>query len=358
LLFRGGSYWNNANKVNNPGAANHGDSTEGTSGGAGAITAYRTVNGGTGHVFENLRFLGISNAIGLYATGQCLIRNVIIQQVPNDVDGDAIKLDQNSGYQVPTGNGNETKPARVDQVRIENCIVDGSPDADIKNDRVKGLGLYNEMVTIFVTNCSFIRCKYGVFVNSSWDGDFLYFTNVEAERAQAEGWDFAGEGNYINMDSCFACTNGGSGVKIHSSFNGVINMSNLNARDNDDHGVMLECVAQQVNINNPVIGGNNKNNSGNHNGISIGSNTNNVSIIGGKCGGTTGDLSGTGNQYNGISVIDSNHHNIRIIGVNVTGNNVNGSGIGWQTSGDNVQANSNNFIQFCPGYTNGQTSFP
>ena len=120
---------------------------------------------------------------------------------------------------------------------------------------------------------------------------------------------------------------------------------------------MLECQAQQVNIYNPVIGGNNKNNSGNHNGINIGENTNNVSISGGKCGGTTTALSGTGNQHTGISVDGNNHSNMRFIGVNVQGNYNNGT-IGWQTSGGNVNASNDNFIQFCSGYTTGQTSFP
>ena len=341
LGFRGGNYWNNEGNDN-------GESRRGTTGGNGAISAYRTGNGGTGHLFENLRFLGITNSISLYGCGQCMIRNVIIQQVPNRHAGNCIKLDQNGAN-------------RIDQVRIESCIVDGSPDPSaenpyISNNNVRCFGIYNEMVTIFVSECSFIRGKTGVFINSSWDGDFLYFNNVEAERAQAEGWDIAGPGNYINMVNCFGSTNGGSGIKLHSTFNGVINITNFNGRDNDDHGIMLECQAQQVSIVNPVIGGNNKNNSGSHNGISVSSSTNNVSVIGGKCGGTTTDLSGTGYQHTGISVIGNNHHNMRFIGVNVTGNT--SSGIGWQTSGDNVQANSDNFIQFCPGYSTGQTSFP
>lgn len=341
LLFRGGDYFDNAGNVN-------GESRKGTTGGNGAISAYRTGNGGTGHLFENLRFQGITNSISLYGCGQCMIRNVIIQQVPNRHAGNCIKLDQNGSN-------------RIDQVRIESCIVDASPDPGaenpyISNNNVRCFGIYNEMVTIFVSECSFIRGKTGVFINSSWDGDFLYFNNVEAERAQAEGWDIAGPGNYINMVNCFGSTNGGSGIKLHSSFNGVINITNFNGRDNDDHGIMLECQAQQVSIVNPVIGGNNKNNSGSHNGISISSSTNNVSVIGGKCGGTTTDLSGTGYQHTGISVIGNNHNNMRFIGVNVTGNT--SGGIGWQTSGDNVQANSDNFIQFCPGYSTGQTSFP
>jgi len=337
LLFRGGTFWdsNNANL--------------GTTGGNGAITAYRTSNGGIGHLFEHLRFLGITQSIGVYGCGQCTIRNIIIQQVPNTDAGDCIKLDNN---------GNN----RIDQVRIDGCIVDGSPYPGQAspnytiNTNVRGLGLYNEMVTIFVSNSSFIRCKSGIFINSSWDGDFLYFNNVEAERANEHGWDIAGPGNYINMVNCFASTNNQSGVALASSFNGVINITNLNARDNNDHGININCLAQQVSIVNPVIGGNNRNDTNNTNGISIGSSCNNISILGGKIGGSSTDLSGTGNQYSGISVNGNGHTNMRFIGVNVTGNS--NSGIGWDASGTNVAAASDNFIKYCPGYSTGQTSFP
>jgi hypothetical protein len=339
LLFRGGTFWdsNNANL--------------GTTGGNGAITAYRTSNGGIGHLFEHLRFLGITQSIGVYGCGQCTIRNIIIQQVPNTDAGDCIKLDNNGSN-------------RIDQVRIDGCIVDGSPYPGQAspnytiNTNVRGLGLYNEMVTIFVSNSSFIRCKSGIFINSSWDGDFLYFNNVEAERANEHGWDIAGPGNYINMVNCFASTNNQSGVALASSFNGVINITNLNARDNNDHGININCLAQQVSIVNPVIGGNNRNNTNNTNGISIGSSCNNISILGGKIGGSSTDLSGTGNQYSGISVNGNGHTNMRFIGVNVTGNSNNG--IGWDTTANstNVSAASDNFIKYCPGYSTGQTSFP
>ena len=339
LLFRGGTFWdsNNANL--------------GTTGGNGAITAYRTSNGGIGHLFEHLRFLGITQSIGVYGCGQCTIRNIIIQQVPNTDAGDCIKLDNNGSN-------------RIDQVRIDGCIVDGSPYPGQAspnytiNTNVRGLGLYNEMVTIFVSNSSFIRCKSGIFINSSWDGDFLYFNNVEAERANEHGWDIAGPGNYINMVNCFASTNNQSGVALASSFNGVINITNLNARDNNDHGININCLAQQVSIVNPVIGGNNRNNTNNTNGISIGSSCNNISILGGKIGGSSTDLSGTGNQYSGISVNGNGHTNMRFIGVNVTGNS--NSGIGWDTTAGstNVSAVSDNFIKYCPGYSTGQTSFP
>ena len=48
--FRGGTYFDNAGNEN-------GESRRGTTGGTGAITVYRTVNGGDGLLLENLRFL-------------------------------------------------------------------------------------------------------------------------------------------------------------------------------------------------------------------------------------------------------------------------------------------------------------
>ena len=85
--------------------------------------------------------------------------------------------------------------------------------------------------------------------------------------------------------------------------------------------------------------------------------SNYIYISGGKVGGVTEDLGGTGPQDYGINVNGNDHDHIRIIGVDVT-DNQESVGILWTTSGGNVDAASDNFIQFCPGYSAGQTSFP
>ena len=169
--------------------------------------------------------------------------------------------------------------------------------------------------------CHSVSSKGYVYTDSSWKGDFLYFNNVEAERAVENGFQLAADssaavGPFVEMVNCFACTCEQSGVRVFDNFNGVLNISNINARDNNDHGILLECKpANQVSISDPIIGGNNRNSSGSTNGITIINEVHNVSIIGGKCGGDTKDLAGQGNQAYGIACEGDNHKNMRFIGI-------------------------------------------
>ena len=356
LLFRGGTFWNSGTQTD---AISDG-TYKGSTGGTGAITAYRDANGGGGHLFEDLRFLGIVKCISLHGVGQSVIRNINASQVPvgNVFDGQVIILDQHSSGGTIYN---------IHQARLENIIIDASyypPSDSARNTSVRGISLHNEVNTVFISNTSIIRALSGVYTDSSWKGDFLYFNNVEAERAVENGFQLAADssaavGPFVEMVNCFACTCEQSGVRVFDNFNGVLNISNINARDNNDHGILLECKpANQVSISDPIIGGNNRNNSGSTNGITIINEVHNVSIIGGKCGGDTKDLAGQGNQAYGIACEGDNHKNMRFIGVNCTGN-VTG-GIGWTSSNTNVAAASYNFIKYCPGFgtNNGQTSFP
>ena len=360
LLFRGGTFWDSGTQA--PQIAANPQTYKGSTGGTGAITAYRDSNGGGGHVFEDLRFLGIVKCISLHGVGQSVIRNINASQVPVGIgDGQVIILDQH----VSSGS-----TYNIHQARLENIIIDASyypPSNSARNTSVRGISLHNEVNTVFISNTSVIRARSGVFTDASWKGDFLYFSNVEAERAVEHGFQLnadssAAVGPFIEMVNCFACTCEQSGVHVFGGFNGVLNISNINARDNNDHGICLECTgSNQISISDPIIGGNNRNNSGQTNGINIIDAVHNVSIIGGKCGGDTQDLAGTtSNQEYGISCTGNNHKHMRFIGVNCIGNKT--GGIGWDTQNGstNVAAASQNFIKYCPGFgtNNGQTSFP
>jgi len=306
------------------------------------------------HLYENLTFNGITQCISLKGLSSSLISNCKVRQVPEGVDGNAvIRL---------TDNGNEP----IDQIRIENCIIDGSPNpsgstvaglvSGAINSTIKGIVIDNTVSTVYVTNTSVIRTQYSYFINSTWDGNFCYFQNAEAERAKKDGFSLNGSGNYITLDNCFACTCEENGINIGTQQNSSVNMTNPNVRDNKHNGILIDSPTQNVSIVNPAIGGNSRA-SNNFHGINIPSSTNHVYIAGGKVGGQTTDLSGTGPQNYGIIIQGDNHDHIRIIGVDVSGNQQS-SGISWQTSGANVQAASDNFIQFCAGYSTGQTTFP
>ena len=108
---------------------------------------------------------------------------------------------------------------------------------------------------------------------------------------------------------------------------------------------MIDGPTNNCSIVNPAIGGNSRGNSGTNHGIVIGSNANNIYIAGGKIGGNTNELAGTGTQGRGIQINGSAHDNIRIIGANVTGNQ-NAEGIS-----QSISSGTGNSIQFNAGST-------
>ena len=345
ITFRGGS-------------ASSSGGNNGITGGNGAIYVYGE-QGTTNHLIENCTFYGIANCIHWRGVSDSIIRGCRFRLPPANHGGSTlIKLDENSA-----------ESERMDQIRIQDCVADGSPDGNVLNSNVDGIGIYGENTTIFITNTSVIRVKRSYYTHTDWVGNFLYFQNSEAERAYNDGFSINGTGNFITIDNCFACTCGAltgvdghtgvpvdsHGINIGSQQNSSVNITNPNVRDNTGHGILIDGNGiNNCSIVNPAIGGNSKtpvsgedghrNNPNNH-GIVIGSNSNNVYIAGGKIGGTATDLAGTGTQRNGIQINGGTHSNIRIIGTNVLGNTLNASeGIGVA-----ISSGTGNTIKFNAG---------
>ena len=319
------------------GAANGSGGDSGISGGNGAI--YVEANAGCqGHLIENCVFHGIKNCITWKGLSDSIIRACRFRNVPtNEGTGSLITLDEN---------GSEV----IDQIRIADCVGDGSPDGSALNANVDGITITNTTNTIYVTNTSMIRLKRSYYTTTSWDGEFLYFQNAEAERASGVGFSLSsagsgGNGNFITLDNCFSCTNESHGMEFSTSLDASINVTNPNVRDNKGHGILVDGNGGNTSIVNPVIGGNSKGSSGTNHGITIGSNINDVYIAGGRIGGDA-TLSGTGTQDFGIQVNGTTHSNIRIIGTNVTGNQES-AGISMSISsgtGNHVQYNSGSTV--------------
>ena len=189
--------------------------------------------------------------------------------------------------------------------------------------------------------------KRSFYSDSSWDGNFFYFQNSEAERASSDGFSINGTGNFVTIDNCFSSTNNGHGINIGSSQNSSLNITNPNVRDNSGHGILIDGPTNNCSIVNPAVGGNSRGSSGTNHGIVIGTNANNVYITGGKIGGNTDELAGTGTQGYGIQINGSAHSNIRIIGTNVTGNATNSS----EGITQSISSGTGNSIQFNAGST-------
>ena len=285
-------------------------------------------------MIENCVFHGIKNCIHFKGLSDSIIRGCRFRNVPsNEGAGALIKLDEN---------GSEV----IDQIRIQDCVLDGSPDGSALNSSVDGIAIYNTVSTVYVTNTSAIRLNRSFYSDSSWDGNFFYFQNSEAERASSDGFSINGSGNFVTIDNCFSSTNNGHGINILSSQNSSVNITNPNVRDNSGHGILIDASSiNNCSIVNPAIGGNSRGNTGTNHGIFIGTNVNNVYIAGGKIGGNTSELSGTGTQGRGILINGSSHSNIRIIGTNVDGNQAD-DGIGAS-----ISSGSGNSIKFNAGST-------
>ena len=362
------------------------------------------------HIYENLTFDGIAFCMNFDGLSSSIIRNCKFRTIPEmDAANHIIKLHGSSSTD------------RSDQIRIVDCIIDGSPAPGlsttaglgdwaanttysvgnkIQNDReriyectvagtsassggptgagqsitdnnvtwkwlgnkinhtMRGIYMDADLSTVFISRTSVIRCRDNYYVAGTWVGNFINFENAEAERASYDGFNISGTGNFITIADCFAGTNYEQGINLGTAQNSTVQISNVNCRDNRQNGILINSPTQNISISNPTIGGNGASQSNYYHGISIASASNHVYISGGKCGGGTEDLSGTGPQKYGIQVNGNNHDHIVILGVDVSGNQT--GGIEWLTDNNsgNVTASNDNFIKYCPGYSTGQTTFP
>jgi len=318
------------------GSATNTNGTGGVTGGSGAITV--TADAGCqGYLFENLVFHGIKNCLNLNGLSDSIIRGCRFRLPPKDEGtGAFITIDDN---------GSE----RTDQIRISDCIGDGwvGVGTDFQ-DQVDGIHIKGHSNTIFITNTSMIRCHRGFYTDNTWQGEFLYFQNAEAERAGQDGFRFEGasgtangDGNFITLDNVFASTCQRNGITLTGSLGaegGSVNITNCNVRDNKKHGILVDSDGGNTSIVNPICSGNNASGSGAH-GIVIGDSIDDVYIAGGRCGGNT-NLTGIGSQTYGIRIDNASHNNIRIIGVNCTGNATGGIDASLSGSGNKIQFNS------------------
>ena len=305
-----------------------------------ALKFEKTTHGGNDILLENMVFCGVTRCVHLEGTGRVTLRKLTIGHVP-DASGDIIRLEADS-------NSN-----RMDQIRIEGCVIDGSmhPDQDASRNSANGIGIYEHTNTIFISNTSVIRCNYNFYCDSGWNGEFLYFVNSEAERAKVDGFYING-GEFISIDNCFSCSNYRDGIRIDGNTTTSVSITNPNVRINGGHGINHQSGGlQDLSIVNPRIGGNNATGSGyagqgnanTYSGIRLANGTHNVYIGGGKSGGD-GNLSGSGSQRAGVSIEGTSHDNVRVIGINVQGNN-------FGTLIDGSWGGSWNWMQMNPGST-------
>ena len=329
-----------------------------SSSGGTAISATST-GSKQGITVDQVYILDHSKGIDLIGYANSIIRNTEIRDQPNDA---------NSTHAILLKKGGD---ARQDQIRLENVIVEGETPAASGNPHNHSVGLKVEDWTnsIWVKDCAFLRMTNGIEYDQSVGGRvatagaFHRIENTDVDHCRTNGMFFDG-GYAIWVQNCYIGSNGypsgsttASGLVTGENFKGTMWVNNADCRGNSLYGLAFNNNHTKIHINSCHVGDNGSAQPSVSAGIYAINGANDITIIGGQCGGDNyGYHTNSSNQQNGIKFDGDNHSRIIIHGVDVTCNV--STGIVWNnTSGNNVNSNTN-FIESCPGYSPGQSPFP
>ena len=330
-----------------------------TSSSAGTAISATSTSSKQGITVDQVYILGHSKGIDFIGYANSIIRNTEIRDQPNDA---------NSTHAILLKKGGD---ARQDQIRLENVIVEGETPAGSGNPHNYSVGLKVEDWTnsIWVKDCAFLRMTNGIEYDQSVGGRvatagaFHRIENTDVDHCRANGMYFEG-GYAIWVQNCYIGSNGypsgsvsASGLVTGENFKGTMWVNNADCRGNSMYGLAFNVNHTKIHINSCHVGDNGISNPSSSAGIKVLNGAHDISIIGGHCGGDNyGHHTNSNKQQNGIVFDGDNHQRININAVDTTCNI--SSGIIWANSGQNVTGSSENFIQNCPGFSSGQTSFP
>ena len=245
----------------------------------------------------------------------------------------------------------------------------GSGNASFQRAHLYSLAFHfkNYVNSIWMKDCAGLRCNKGLVFDSTLGntsstnpGSFFRVDNCDFDQNGINGIYIAG-GSFIWITNNYISSNINSGLITTSTFGGVLRIDGSDFRGNHYHGIYLNGTGHhKIHITNPHCGKNSQASNNTYHGIVATSNANDITIVGGQCGGdilgstSGGNTNSANSQSYGIMFAGDTHSRININGVDCT-DNVTG-GIGWDNGGNS--AASKNFIQNCPGYSTGQTTFP
>ena len=321
-----------------------------TSSSSGTAIKATSTNSRQGVTIDQVYILKHSKGIELNGYANSIIRNSEIRNQPDNA---------NSTHAILLKKGSD---ARQDQLRMENVIVEGLVDNSTRHQYSKGLLVEDWTNSLWIKDCCFLRCKYGIYFDQSMGGEtadaaaFHRIENCDVDQNDADGV-FIDGGYAIWLQNCYLSSNINCGLVTGENFKGTMWINSPDCRGNNLYGMAINVNHNKIQINSPHIADNGSAQPSVSSGIHILDGANDISIIGGFIGGNVfGQHVNSSNQHHGIRFVGDNHQRININGVDVENNN--SGGIAWTTSGNNVSSNSHNFIQNCPGYSSGQTSFP
>ena len=322
----------------------HASSSSGT-----AIKATSTTSK-QGVTIDQVYILDHSKGIELNGYANSIIRNSEIRDQPDNA---------NSTHAILLKKGSD---ARQDQLRMENVIVEGLVGGSTRHQYSKGLLVEDWTNSLWIKDCCFLRCKYGIYFDQSMGGEtadaaaFHRIENCDVDQNDADGV-FIDGGYAIWLQNCYLSSNINSGLVTGENFKGTMWINSPDCRGNNLYGMAFNVNHNKIQINSPHIADNGSAQPSVSAGIQVLDGANDISIMGGFIGGNVfGQHVNSGNQQIGIRFVGSTHSRININGVDVS-NNISG-GIEWMLAGQNVNSSAYNFIQNCAGYSTGQTSFP
>ncbi len=311
-----------------------------------------------GVTVDQVLILDHSKGIELIGYANSVIRNSEIRDQPDNA---------NSTHAILLKKGADN---RQDQIRLENVIVEGVLPNDQPHNYSVGLKVEDWTNSIWVKDCAFLRMTNGIEYDQSVGGRiatagaFHRIENTDVDHCRSNGMYFEG-GYAIWVQNCYMGSNGypsgsvsASGLVTGPNFKGTLWVNNADCRGNSLYGLAFNVNHTKIHINSCHVGDNGIAQPSVSAGIYALNGANDISIIGGQCGGDNyGHHTNSSNQQNGIKFDGDNHQRIVIHGVDVTCNI--STGIVWNnTSGNNIGPNSGNFIESCPGYSPAQSPFP
>ena len=190
---------------------------------------------------------------------------------------------------------------RVDQIRCENVIIDGS-DGSEGTPTANGLWVKDFVNSIWFLNCAVLRCNKGFLMDSTVPsgatgnpGSFFRINDCDFDTNLDVGIEIAG-GSFIWINNPYISSNKKNGLRTTSTFTGVLRINDADCRGNWEHGILIGSdMHKKIFITNPQVCYNSANSNGTYDGIHIvdsGSlNQSDITIMGGQCGGS--DMMGT-----------------------------------------------------------------